>query len=359
MGNTYILVGKVEAVEPLATASKDLVDMGKKLYGAYSPVPVPSFNTAEGKRLYFPATGLRGSLRRALRDVLRDKHIERGAKGLLLDEHYLLTLGGIKGSGAEQRSTVAMVDEWRERNVLLSLFGAGDAGVLGFMAGKSSVGNAICEAGVAPMTLSGARSDDLFRDRGGLEFLVESEINELVARSEGNAKASVLRKEISQKQIGLRNLKREGGDATKLEAELVKLNEKLEETLKTSNASSVSVGMPLSGFDAIPPFSVMEHTIKLHNVQPQELGGMLAALNKFSLKPVVGAHKSTGCGEIKATYEVLKVTDQGRVSVGEVSLGGFEPMQVIRSTEELSNAIEAFKVYLEGEDFDISVPYAI
>lgn len=357
--NTYIFRGKIQAVEPLSTASKDLVDQGKKIYGANSPTPVPSFDTADGQRLYFPATGLRGTLRRALRDILRDNLISRGSKGLLLDEHYFLTLGGIKGSGAEQRSTVAMEQEWRKRNVLLSLFGAGDAGVLNFVTGISAVGNAICTTNSKPMTLSGTRTDDLYRDRKGLSYLVDSEINELIQRSEGNAKASAIRKEIGAKEVALRKAKRNDDDTTQIEADLSELNTKLDKTLKDSKASSVSVGMPLAGYQAIPPMSIMDHTLKLFNATPQELGAMLATLDKFSLNPVVGAHKSSGCGEIKAQYEVLKITDSGPVLIGKIALGGFDRMTATEQTDEYTTAVQAFNDYLTSDDFDISVPHTL
>ncbi len=360
MQSTYIIKGTIESVQPLATASKDLVDFGKKVYGANTPVPVPSFDNESGKHLYFPATGLRGALRRALRDVLRNNLIERGGNGLLLDEHYLLTLGGIKGSGAEQRSTVKMEEEWRKRNVLLSLFGAGDAGVLNFVSGKSSVSNAICSNSVKPMNISGARTDDLFRNREGLSFLVDSEVNELIARAEGNSKASAIRKQISAKEVELRKAKREDMDVSGIEAELSTLNEKLEKTLKDSNASSVSVGMPLAGFQAIPPFTAMDHSIKLFNATETELGGMLAALNRLSLNPIIGAHRAVGCGEIKANYEVFKVGEQDLELVMTLDVGGFIPMKVRTCNSDVfETASQAFAAYLRSDDFDISVPYAI
>lgn len=359
MKNTYVIKGTIKSVEPLATASKDLIDTAKKLYGANSPVPVPSFDTEDGKHLYFPATGLRGTLRRALRDILRDNLIARGANGLLLDEHYFLTLGGIKGSGADQRSTVKQEEEWRGRNVLLSLFGAGDAGVLNFVTGKASISNAICGSSVRAMTVSGARTDDLFRNREGLSFLADSEVSELIARAEGNSKASAIRKEIGAKEVELSKAKRADNDTTSIQAELVKLNDKLAKTLKDSNASSVSVGMPLAGFQAIPPYTSMDHTIKLFNATPQELGGMLAALNQLSMNPTIGAHKAVGCGEIEAEYEISKVTKQGLVGIALIKIGGFEPMRVKRSGDDFEMAAKAFEAYLASEDFDISVPYAI
>lgn len=357
---TYILRGTLTAIEPLATASKELVDEGKKIYGANSPVPVPSFHTQEGTHLYFPATGLRGTLRRALRDVVRQNLIKRGSEGLLIDEHYLLTLGGIKGAGAEDRSSVKQEEEWRTRNVLLSLFGAGDAGFLSFVQGKTSIANAICSASIKPMAITGARTNDLFANREGLDFLADSEIDNLVARAAGNAKASAIRKEIGLKTAALQKAKRAGDDDTDaLTQDIEKLNASLDKTLKDSKASSVSVGMPLAGFQAIPPYSIMDHTIKIFNATAEELGGMIAALNQFSLNPTIGAHRAVGCGEVKAQYTMFEVTATGSHPIASIAVGGYMPMEVSNQTDSFDSAVNAFNAYLESDDFDLSVPYAL
>lgn len=356
---TYILRGTLTAIEPLATASKELIDEGKKLYGANSPVPVPSFHTQDGTHLYFPATGLRGTLRRALRDVVRSNLIQRGSKGLLIDEHYLLTLGGIKGAGAEDRSSVKQEEEWRNRNVLLSLFGAGDAGFLSFVQGKTSIANAVCSASTQPMVMTGARTNDLFANKEGLDFLADSEIDNLIARAAGNAKASGIRKEIGKKTAELQQAKRSGEDTDAIAQDIEKLNASLDKTLKDSKASSVSVGMPLAGFQAIPPYSIMDHSIKVFNATPEELGGMIAALNQLSLNPIIGAHKATGCGEIKAQYKVIEVTSTGSQCIANISIGNYEPMTVSDQSVPFDQAVSAFKAYLESDQFDLSVPYAL
>ena len=70
----------------------------------------------------FPSTGIRGALRRRARDLVRNAAIAATGNEtpFTLDEHYFLTLGGIKGEGAQERSTVAMEEEWRRKNPLLS-----------------------------------------------------------------------------------------------------------------------------------------------------------------------------------------------------------------------------------------------
>lgn len=70
----YIFEGTMVAEQPLATCSAALNESNG---GKGKPLPVPSVTTPKGIRLMFPATGIRGKLRRALRDILRAKLIEK------------------------------------------------------------------------------------------------------------------------------------------------------------------------------------------------------------------------------------------------------------------------------------------
>ncbi len=127
---TFVIEGTVTSEQPLATCSKDLRDIeGVDL----KPTPVPSTTIGKGQRLMFPGSGLRATLRRAARDVVRKRVISLtgNAKPFSLDQHYFLTLGGIKGAGKQERGGVAMMAACRAANPLISMFGAGDAGVAG------------------------------------------------------------------------------------------------------------------------------------------------------------------------------------------------------------------------------------
>ncbi|TKD35296.1 hypothetical protein [Azotobacter chroococcum] len=365
MRATYILEGNLTAKQPLATCSKDLKDASERRNGKNSPIPVPSTQTAKGTRLMFPATGIRGKLRRALRDVLRENMIARTGNGkpLSLDEHYLLTLGGIKGAGEESKSTIALEAEWREKNPLLSLFGAGHAGVLGFMQGRLGVGNAICTEASEPVQFSGARTDDLFRNKEQVAFLSDDDVQALISRSEGNRDASAIRTAIKAKEKAHKASLKKNDEAISvaLNTELEGLKTELEAVLNDSGASSVSVGMPLSGWQAIPADSVMDHCMTVANSTLVELGAMLTAIEQFSLHPILGAHYASGCGQVAGSWEVFKVVrGQGKVSQGTISFAPFTGLLEINAFPEsdLFAAQEAFTQYLASDKFDLSIPSA-
>ena len=363
MRATYVLEGTFTAEQPLATCSKDLKDANERMKGKNVAIPVPSTKTPHGTRLMFPATGIRGKLRRCLRDALRQAVIDKtgNEKPLSLDQHYLLTLGGIKASGEESKSTVALEAMWREKNPLLSLFGAGAAGVLGFVQGRLSVGNAICQDASEPVTFSGARSDDLFRNREQVAFLSDEDVQALISRSEGNRDASTIRTSIKALEKNVKAEKKKGHDdaVSALQQELEAANAELSSVLTDSGASSVSVGMPLAGFQAIPAGSIMDQSMIIANGTLVELGALLAALEHFAAFPIIGAHFATGCGQVSGQWEVFKtVPGRGKVSMGIVRFQPFSAMVEIEAApdSDLHAAQLAFREYLAGEGLDLRIP---
>lgn len=360
----YVIEGLITAQQPLATCSAALKESEERLRGKASnpPTPVPYINTPQGRRLMFPATGIRGKLRRALRDVLRNNLIARTGndKPLSLDEHYFLTLGGVKGDESVDRASVSHEQQWRDSNVLLSLFGAGAAGVLGMVHGRLAVGNAICEAESQPIVFSGARSDDLYRDKSQVEFLSDADVQALIAQAEGNRDASLIKQEIKALDKA-RKAARAAQDAElveKLSAQIDAL-EHSATAVKADAGVKNSVGMPLAGWEAIPAGAVMQHRFILNNANHVELGGLLAALDQFSTMPVLGAHFAAGCGLVSGEWEVFKVTP----GVGKTSLGVLvlEPFAGLLDTQapkgsELFTARAAFQEYLASEQFSLAIP---
>jgi hypothetical protein len=357
--HTYVLEGTLTATQPLATCSLAL----KETVAKGAATPVPTTTTPQGTRLMFPATGIRGKLRRALRDVLRNQLIKRtgNEKPLSLDEHYMLTLGGIKASGAEDRSTVAMEAEWREKNPLLSLFGAGAGGVLGFVSGRLNVGNAICNDAMDPIVFSGARTDDLFRNKEQVNFLSDADIQSLIGRSKGNRDASVIKNAIKIKEKELRTLRKTGSEAaiSALELEIANLALEKSNVQTESGSGDVSVGMPLSGWNAIPSGAEMNQTMMIARGTLTELGALLAALEEFSLLPVLGAHFAAGCGMVSGSWEVFQIVrGQGKVSLGTVNLT-LGAIEIVAGPSSLLHEARAqFSTYLGSEHFDISIPRA-
>lgn len=354
--NAYAFNGKIVSEQPLATCSKTLADT----VASGQPLPVPSTMTAKGSRLMFPATGIRGALRRAASDVLLDMERQRTGKEkpLRIDQHYLLRLGGVKDEGSVDKSSVTAEPVWRKKNVLLSLFGAGAAGELGFVSGHLAVGNAICSDPVDPITFSGARTDDFYRDQQQVTYLTEEDVETLVAKATANRGRSAAKSEIARLKTLLGKAERKAiktgnrDEADALRAELNKTEERFSKAKEVSGA--VSVGMPLAGFQAIPQGHDLAHRMFLYRADEVELGCLLAALHRFALWPFVGAHYAVGCGLISATWDVTKVDGKGKsVPLGPVSINPLEGISF--ENAEFKTALDAFEKWGETA-MDLSIP---
>ncbi len=363
---TYVFEGTITAEQPLATCSAALKKAEEARRGdKFAAMPVPYIQTELGRRLMFPATGIRGKMRRTLRDVLREALIKRTGdeKPLTLRQHYMLTLGGVKGTEEIDRASVAHQALWRDKNPLLSLFGAGDAGDLGFMTGRLSVGNAICIDSCEPSVFSGARSDDVYRDRQQLEFLSEGEIATLISMSQGNRDRSVIDGKLKKALAALKKLAKSGSDLSgieKLQAEVAGYESELERMKgATQENISVSAGMPLAGYEAIPVGSKMSHRMILSNANLVELGALLASIEQMSLSPLLGGHIAQGCGLTSMSWEVFSVRQgEGKRSIGSVSFEPFAGALTMQGPDagDLVAAKNAFSGFLTGDVFDLSVP---
>lgn len=353
--SNFILQGFITSEQPLATCSKDLLDReGEK----NKPIPVPSINTALGKRLMYPATGLRGKLRRAARDVVREDvvRLTGNEKPFSLDVHYLLTLGGIKGEGAQDRASVAHEAEWRVKNPLLSMFGAGDAGALSFVQGRLGVGNAICNDVCDPMIFSGARTDDLYRDKSQVSFLSDADVQSLVARAKGGKNQSDVKAQIKGLEADIKKARRagDGEKVAELEGRVEALNAEKSAIKESSGTDDVSIGMPLAGWQAIPPGQVMDQKMFLMRSNEIELGLLLKSLAQVGQAPFVGAHYATGCGMISGEWQVFEVTPTEKRLVGTVKMQPFEPIEL--SSEELRVAVAAYDAFMDSKAWDFSEP---
>lgn len=353
----FVFQGQITAVQPLATCSKDLLD---REGGGEKPIPIPSCSTGKGMRLYFPGTGIRGTMRRAVLAAIREEVTMKtgNATPFSLDEHYLGVLGGIKGDGGMERSSVAHLADWREKNPLLSMFGAGDAGFLGFVRGNLDVGNAICvNAGPqSASTFSGARTDEFYRNTEQVKFLSEDDVATLVRRAKGGKGASELKAQIKKAEGELKKAQKlNDGSALTIQENIKSLTKELELLKEESGTSDNSIGRPLAGYKAIPIGEEMTHRIKLLQSNDIELGCLLAGLNHFSLTSCsIGAHASVGCGEIAATWTVYELTPNGKKEIGRVSLGDFEPLVI--EGEKLVAAMGEFKSFMQSDLPNFVIP---
>lgn len=360
---TYSLKGSIKAEQPLATCSKDLLD--SKAGGKNKPIPVPTTFTATGEHLMFPATGLRGTLRRFARDVVRQEVINAtgNPKPFSLDEHYLLTLGGIKGEGSQDRVSVAIEAEWRRKNPLLSMFGAGDAGVLGFVQGHIGVGNAICTENKDKMpavSFSGARTDDLYRDKSQIAYLSESDVESLVRQAKGGKDRSSIKTDIKKLDAELKAARAEarksGNDdkVREIEGRIDALKDQVQAVKDETGTQDVSIGMPLAGWQAIPQGAELEQRMTLVRSNPIELGLLLKALSQFALHPFIGAHFAAGCGMVSGEWEVFEVSLDRKTSLGKVKMTPFDGVDL--DGHALKDAVSAFDSFIASKEWNFGIP---
>lgn len=349
---SYDITGQFTAVQPLSTCSKDLND---KEGGSGKPIPVPKIKKRDGEYLYFPATGIRGALRRAARDVLRQIIIDKTGNPtpLSLDQHYFLTLGGIKGSGDMDRSTVADENHWRNANPLLSLFGAGDAGVLGFVSGHLMVSNAITQLPCEPIQFSGARTDDIYRDKQQANFLSESDLENLISRSMGNKSRSVIQTQIKALEKDLKKAKGDADKSAEIQSKIEKLKSQITSVKAETGAEDVSVGMPLAGWQAIPEGEKLNVRFTIYRANDVELGLFLKTINEFALCPILGAHRANGNGLVSGELTVSKI-DTDRKDIGSIRFSELSPAVI--TGNELTEALAAFDRWVESGAIDLSIP---
>lgn len=345
--HNYLIEGTLTAVEPLATCSKDLGDS----VGNDKPKPVPSITHGDGTRtLYFPASGLAGTLRRRANTVVHRLMVEvtGNQKPFGIDDLYQNVLGGIKGKGAEDKSSVLHEQIVRERNPLLSLFGAGDAGFIGFMQSKLHIGNAVAQPNIRAITISGARTDLFYRDPVMRGWLSDDDLQGLVTSAIENSQDSKIKAEL--KKIGSAIIKAKD-DPEKL-VELRQAEADLKAAMNDDNKNSI--GRPLAGYQAIPPSTTLTHNNRLYQATDIELGCLVAALNEWSLDPLIGAHKARGCGTVSGVYDIKRVTHDGLVSLGTVTLTPHQPATIVG--DELHSALAAFHAFMKSDKPFFGIP---
>lgn len=351
---TFLFIGHITAEQPLATCSKDLAD---REGGSMIPTPVPHTQTAEGDVLYFPGTGIRGTLRRRAVNVVHDKLVEHtGNKTpFSLDQHYLHTLGGIKGKGELERSNVLHLDYWMAKNPLISLFGAGDAGALGFVTGHLQMGNAFAEAGIKPAIFSGTRTDTFYRNSESIKRLSEEDVVALVSRSKGNSEKSTIQAEIKSTLAALRKIRDKADpEAVKLQNRIAELEADVSRVKEETGTGDVGVGMPLAGYKAIPQGSKLSHRMTLTRSNSIELGLLLHSIKDWSQEPMIGAHSATGCGLVSAEWEIFSPGEDGKISIGKVVMEAFGGIHVTGS--ELVQAMADFSDFMDSKTYDFSIP---
>ena len=263
----------------------------------------------ETSPVYFPAGSLRGAIRRAGRNVIRRAVIRETGNDTpwSVDTHYMLTQGVDTTNQTLSENTAGIVSveaDLRGENPFLSLFGRWR------LAGHLGMDNAIpVEDGSEERCVfvhgRGARSNDFVRSPDQVAFLSVGEAKRLKEMVE---KDSLAAEETGNLDEQIKALKKDyrkanDGDERVEIGEQIQVLESRKKAVKAAKSGSQeSIQRPLEGFEAIRPGTQMNHRMLVQNASDVELGLFLASLREFSRNPVVGGHRSLGCGEISGEW---------------------------------------------------------
>lgn len=260
---------------------------------------------------YFPASSIRGAIRRACRDVLFDVMADT-RWGLEL--HRLLTIGGVSASGPEGDINIGAIQAFRERNPLISLFGATSGPNHPWIEGFLSIGHAIPAVPFLPPIVTGVRTDPIRRNPEEIVMLDEQSAAALDDIFNAGRMVSKLKRELEQLNAQLKMAKKANDSAktTELMDQIANLTEKLNDAAAKSG-TSVSIQLPLSGYEVIPPSLPLNQRIVGRSLSLVELGLFVAGLRRFAKDPLLGAHQAHGCGLVRCQWDVVLGEITGKV----------------------------------------------
>lgn len=335
--STYHFTGSLKAQSPLATCTPSMAARAAK----NAPLPVPSFESERGRLLYMPGSGLRSKLRGAVTTMLLEALEKRGARRFSLNDAQLNRVGGVLQLGAESALDTVSYRRMIEANPAIGIFGASTP----WVKGKAMVGHLICKnPEIRPMHVDGVRADIIKRDPGIMEYLDEQAMESYSEDIRRTKEFALVKAEKAKLEADLRKANAE--ERKQIREKLAKIDERI----KKENLHHVSAQMPLKGYEAIPPGAELENAIALVGASDIELGGILAALERFAENPVLGAHAAHGAGVISGSWEINK-TRTGYI--GKVTIKPFMGLEI--EGEELLKAKEAFEAFIAS---DACQPYS-
>lgn len=319
---TLVFKGVVTAVSPLTVTRPD-----DSFYRGDTVTRLPRAGAKRHETpIYFPASTLSGTLRRASRDLVREAVIGNtgNEKPFSLDTHYMLTQGVDTTNLIKNEKTSGYIHKekgLREANPLLSLYGRWK------LAGHLSLGDLIPLKNNDETLFihgAGARTDDFSTDSAQAQFLspedlvrLDKILNDDLASQKDVAGLKDQVKELNKSMKGLTAEKRKNINET-----INAINLEIDEVKATKSGSEESIQRPLDGYEAIVPGTEMSHKMVIGNGSELEIGLFLETLQRFSENPYLGAKFRNGCGEVKAEWDVLmrpkgsfKAETIGRVSV--------------------------------------------
>lgn len=271
---------------------------------------------SEGKPLrtvYIPAPQFRGRLRHeaALAELRA-----RPAK-VKLEEAYMLALGqDLDPEEDDEPEAIRLGDQikFRRDNPFLDLFGTWK------VASRLCVSNLLPELNIMPDRVSHIRRD-LDSNEDLMELLDAEEQNRMYDRQSKQAMASKVGTLIKQAETALKAARRQRdtGLIDQLEAKLNELDE-LKKQQKGDDESDNT--KHLVELQVIPAGIDLVGKIIVEGPRISDLKYLTQAFETLSLKPMMGAQRARGCGEIRGRAR-FRLPDGEPLAA--VSFGGFVP----------------------------------
>ncbi|MDZ4150506.1 hypothetical protein [Methylicorpusculum sp.] len=261
---------------------------------------------------YFPASSIRGSIRRACRDALFE--LMQGQKWSL-SMHRLLTIGGVSTSGEMKEVNINLIQEFRDKNPLVSLFGATAEPSHPWIEGRISIGHAMPDAPFKPTIVTGVRTDPVQRNPSEIVMLDEASAEALDKVCNAGRTMSRIKAKIEDLNKEIKVAKKSHAPASAIQEQqdqIAELTEKMNEA-SALFGTTVSIQMPLSGYEVIPPCLPLNQRIVARGVNLVELGLLVAGLRRFAKNPLLGAHHAHGCGVVRGEWDVTIGDFQGKV----------------------------------------------
>lgn len=275
----------------------------------------------KGGKPYFPASALRGKLRRMARAVVYNGL----GKKFNFDDFFYLTIGGLvdgkgkdEAEGSPKQSYAMMVQRAAEQfNPLISLFGAMSPLAI---PSKLSIAHAVAMSdGSCTDIIRPCRSDDVrVRPAQTLE-LVDDSFEDLYLQRTGAAReGSLLKKKEAELRAALR--KAEGVERESIQAQIAEL-----EASKGGKGAVVSISQPELSYEVIRAGTDLDFTARIMRATDTELALLMKAIDTFAYEPLLGAKVNHGNGVVKGALTV-KTREHGKLcapsEVGTIAWNG-------------------------------------
>ena len=312
--HSYLFTGTLVTLAPLAFSPPG--HRGADHRALLPRMPVPS---AAGPvdTVYLAGSTIRGAYRHACAEAW----LERAGEAVTLARFLELTVGGVKGSGEEPRVGLSERAAYLEGDPFLALFGAGSSPI-GWIHGRLDVGAALPDEPTQPVVLSGARGDataapmllDVVDADGRAAVLEGLAANR--RRSAAAAEGRALARRIREARRGME-------DTAALEDALdaARTAERDAALVQSQHlGSDVSLRMPLPGYEAMPPGTVLGHRMLCRHVSDVQMALLMGGLERFARDPRFGAHRAHGCGRVRVDYEVKRLDAGCAHPAGAVSI---------------------------------------